>query len=66
MAKRSMSETHDRALRMTLDLILPEDSDESNELQAETWAVAQVQELMAKKRMEVEKVSCRAMWRERT
>lgn len=65
MAKRSMEKTHDRALRMTLDLVLPAGCTEADELRAETWAVAEVHALMDQKRVKVEKLSCRPMWRQR-
>lgn len=63
--RNTMEKTHDRALRMTLDLVLQEGSTEADELRVEAWAVAQVKELMEEKGMTVEKVSARPMWRER-
>lgn len=65
VTRKSMEKTHDRALRLTLDLVLPEGSTEADELSAETEAILEVQELMEKKGMTVEKVSARPMWRER-
>ena len=60
---KSMRNTHDRALRMTLDIVLPEGADEIVE---ETRAVAYVKALYEDREdYVVERVSATPMWRER-
>lgn len=62
-SEKAMRKTHDRALRMTLDIVLPEGADEIVE---ENKAVAYVKALYEDREdYIVESVSARPMWREK-